>query len=86
MIKVKRFTAAWCGPCRILAPVFKELELEIQGVIFETVDVDENRQEATDYMVTSVPTVVIEKNGQLVQRYTGVQPKSVYVNKIKSLI
>ena len=86
MVKVKRFTATWCGPCKVLAPIFAELESEIQGVTFETIDVDQNREETANYMVTSVPTVVIEKDGQLVQRYTGVQPKSTYALKIKSLI
>jgi thioredoxin 1 len=86
MIKVKRFTATWCGPCKVLAPVFTELESEIPEATFETIDVDQNREETQNYMVTSVPTVVIEKDGQMIQRYTGVQPKSAYALKIKSLI
>ena len=86
MVKVKRFTATWCGPCKVLAPVFAELESEIPGVSFETIDVDVNKEEVMNYMVTSVPTVVIEKDGEMVQRYTGIQPKSVYVTRIKSLI
>jgi thioredoxin 1 len=85
MIKVKRFTAAWCGPCKVLAPIFAELESDIPGVTFETIDVDQNKEETMKYMVTSVPTVVIEKDGEMVQRYTGVQPKSTYALKIKSL-
>jgi thioredoxin 1 len=85
MIKVKRFTATWCGPCRVLAPIFAELESEISEVIFETIDVDQNKEETANYMVTSVPTVVIEKDREMVQRYTGVQPKSTYALKIKSL-
>jgi thioredoxin 1 len=86
MVKVKRFTAAWCGPCKVLSPIFTELESEISGVTFETIDVDQNKEETAKYMVTSVPTVVIEKDGQMVQRYTGVQPKFTYALKIKSLI
>jgi thioredoxin 1 len=86
MIKVKRFTATWCGPCKQLAPAFMQLQSEFPGVSFETIDVDQNKQTTADYMVTSVPTVVIEKNGQLVQRYTGVQPKTTYAGIIKSLI
>ena len=86
MIKVKRFTATWCGPCKQLAPAFAQLQSEFPGVSFETIDVDQNKQTTADYMVTSVPTVVIEKDGQLVQRYTGVQPKTTYASIIKSLI
>ena len=85
MVKVKRYTATWCGPCKQLAPVFEELKKEITEVTFETIDVDQNKEETANYMVTSVPTVVIEKDGEMVQRYTGVQPKSTYALKIKSL-
>jgi thioredoxin 1 len=85
MIKVKRFTATWCGPCKTLAPAFAQLQSEFPGVSFETIDVDNSPEETQLYMVTSVPTVVIEKDGQLVQRYTGVQPKTTYAGIINSL-
>ena len=86
MIKVKRFTAAWCGPCRQLAPLFDTLQQEYSNVSFETIDVDTSPEEVQQYMVTSVPTVIIEKDGQLVQRYVGLNPKTTYVNTINSLI
>jgi len=86
MVKVKRFTAAWCGPCKQLAPVFEQLQIQIPGVIFETIDVDMDKDVALENGVTSIPTVIIEKNGQPVQRFTGVQPKSTYTNTINSLI
>jgi thioredoxin 1 len=86
MIKVKRFTATWCGPCRQLAPLFITLEGEYPNVSFETIDVDTSPEETQKYMVTSVPTVIIEKDNQLVERYVGLNPKSTYVNTINSLI
>lgn len=86
MIKVKRFTAAWCGPCKQLAPLFTQLEVEYPNVSFETIDVDNSPDSVMQYMVTSVPTVVIEKDGQLAQRYVGINPKTTYINTIKSLI
>ena len=86
MIKVKRFTATWCGPCRQLAPLFDTLQQEYSNVSFETIDVDHSPEEVQQYMVTSVPTVIIEKDGQLVQRYVGLNPKSMYTNTINSLI
>ena len=86
MVKVKRFTAAWCGPCRQLAPLFVTLEQEYLKVSFETIDVDHSPEEVQQYMVTSVPTVIIEKDGQLIQRYVGLNPKTTYTNTINSLI
>jgi thioredoxin 1 len=86
MIKVKRFTAAWCGPCRQLAPLFDTLQQEYSNVSFETIDVDHSPEEVQQYMVTSVPTVIIEKDGQLIQRYVGLNPKTTYTNTINSLI
>jgi thioredoxin 1 len=86
MVKVKRFTAAWCGPCKQLSPLFGQLQSEYTNVSFETIDVDNSPEEAQKYMVTSIPTVIIEKDGQTIQRYVGLNPKSTYVNTIKSLI
>jgi thioredoxin 1 len=82
MIKIIRFTASWCQPCKILAPIFGEVQNEVSGVSFETVYVDVNKDRALQYSVSNVPTVVIEKDGQVVNRFSGVKPK----NDIISLI
>ena len=86
MLVVKRFTAAWCGPCKQLAPVFSELQNEITDVQFQTIDVDENRDAAIAANVSSVPTVIFEKDGQQVYRFSGVLPKSVIAGHIKKFI
>ena len=87
MIKVKRFTATWCGPCRQLAPMFEQLQIKLSELAtFETIDVDNSPEETQQYSVTSVPTVIFENGGQVVQRFIGLNPKSTYVNTIKSLI
>ena len=86
MIKVKRYTATWCQPCKQLAPLFAQLQSSFPGVIFETIDVDQNKDLALENFVTSVPTVIFEKDGIAKQRFVGVQPKSMYVDTINSLI
>jgi thioredoxin 1 len=86
MITVKRFSASWCQPCRQLAPLFDQLQLEYPNVSFETIDVDTSPDPVMQYLITSVPTVIIEKNGELAQRHVGINPKSTYINTIKSLI
>jgi len=86
MIKVKRYTAKWCGPCRQLAPLFTEIEKSFPNVSFETIDVDLSPEEVQNHFVTSVPTVIIFKDGVAKHRYVGIQPKSMYIDTINSLI
>jgi thioredoxin 1 len=83
MMTVKRYTASWCGPCKQLAPVFNELQNELTNVTFETIDVDANREAAIEEGISSVPTVILEKDGQQVYRFSGVLPKSVIAGIIK---
>lgn len=82
MVTVKKFSAVWCGPCRTLAPVMNEVKSNFSNVKFEDYDVDEAYEEATKYGVRSVPTVIIEKNGVEVERFTGVSSKIAYINAI----
>ena len=80
---VKRYTASWCGPCKQLAPIFEELQNELTNVSFETIDVDANKEAAIEKGIASVPTVILEKNGTQVYRFSGVLPKSVIAGIIK---
>ena len=86
MLIVKRYTATWCQPCKQLAPVFEALQSEIPEVQFQTIDVDMSRDEALAKGISSVPTVIFEKNGQQVYRFSGVLPKSVIAGAIKQHI
>ena len=86
MVKVKRFTAKWCGPCHQLAPVFEQMATEFPNVQFETIDVDTSPEETQENFITSVPTVIFFKDGVAKQRFVGAQPKSMYVDTINSLI
>jgi thioredoxin 1 len=85
MLKVKRFTSTWCQPCKQLAPIFEQFEASFPDVIFETIDVDEDKEAAAENFVTSIPTVIFTKDGVAKQRFTGVQPKSMYIDTINSL-
>jgi len=86
MITVKKFGAVWCGPCRALAPVMNEIKGQFSNVKFEEYDVDVAYEEATQYGVRSVPTVVIEKDGKEIDRFTGLQSKMAYTNAINEAI
>ena len=70
------FWAPWCGPCRMLAPVLEELEGELSGKVkVAKVNVDEEMDLAAQFQVASIPTLILFRNGQAVQRTVGVQPK-----------
>ena len=83
MITVKRYTATWCGPCKVLAPIMNEIQSELSNVNFVTIDVDMHKEAAMNNNVSSVPTVILSKNGQELHRFTGVKPKSVIIELIK---
>ena len=78
------FFATWCGPCKMLAPVFEELSGEMDGVNFFKVDVDQALDVARRYAITTVPTMIIFKNGKEVQRIVGFVPKEQIKSKIKA--
>ncbi|PWA90624.1 thioredoxin H-type 1 [Artemisia annua] len=65
------FTASWCGPCRVIAPVFEELAKKFSGVVFLKVDVDELKSVAEEFKVEAMPTFVFLKNGKEVDRMVG---------------
>jgi thioredoxin 1 len=79
------FHATWCGPCKVLSPILEELDDEIEGVEFVKLDVDQHPQIAGQNQVMGVPTVVIIKDGEVKDRFVGVQPKEVIKEKITSL-
>ena len=70
------FWAPWCGPCRMVGPVVEELATENEGVKVAKINIDEHPNTAAGYGVSSIPTLMVFKGGQVVDRFVGVQPKN----------
>ncbi|WP_445489567.1 thioredoxin [Niallia sp. 03133] len=70
------FWAPWCGPCKMIAPVLEELDAEIgDKVKIVKIDVDENQESAAKFGVMSIPTLLVFKDGEVVDKVVGFQPK-----------
>ncbi len=70
------FWAEWCGPCKVIAPMLEELADEYEGKIkFVKVDTEENFETPSNYGVLSLPTLLVFKEGQQIERITGARPK-----------
>ncbi|QNQ81916.1 thioredoxin [Lactobacillus sp. PV037] len=69
------FWATWCGPCRMQSPVVEQLAEEMDDVKFTKMDVDENQETAKDLGIMAIPTLLIKKDGKIVDRLTGFTPK-----------
>lgn len=87
-VAVVDFFAEWCGPCKILGPIMQELSAEYgDQVWFYKVDVDVEQELAIKYMVQSIPTVIIFKDGQMVgEPHIGLSPKEYYQSQIQNLL
>lgn len=81
------FWAEWCGPCRMLTPIVKELSQEYDGrVVIGKVDVDNNPGISATYGIRNIPTLLFFKNGVVVDKQVGVVPKGALVQKIEALL
>ncbi|WEG73747.1 thioredoxin [Vagococcus intermedius] len=69
------FWAPWCGPCRIQGPIIDEMAEEMTDVTFAKMDVDENPATATQFGIQSIPTLLIKKDGEVVETLMGVHRK-----------
>ncbi len=77
------FWAEWCGPCKMIAPVVEELAKEYDGKLkVGKVDVDSNQQTAMQFGIRSIPTLLIFKNGKVVDQIVGAVPKRALADKI----
>ncbi len=76
--------APWCGPCRMVGPVIDELAKEMQGkVVFGKLNVDENPETSLKHQIMSIPTLLVFKNGNLVERLVGAYPKEELKKKLE---
>ena len=68
--------APWCGPCKVVGPIIDELAKEMQGqVVFGKLNVDENEQTSMKYQIMAIPTLLVFKNGELIEKMIGAHPK-----------
>ena len=81
------FWAEWCGPCRMLGPIIEDLSDDFADkAIIGKVDVDSNQQFAAQFGVRNIPTVLVFKDGEMVNRQVGVTQKSVYADFLNALV
>ncbi len=81
------FWAEWCAPCRMIAPVLDELAEEYDGKVkIGKVNVDDNRSTAAQYGVMSIPTLILFKNGEMVEQMVGAQPKENLAKVLQSAL
>lgn len=79
------FWAPWCGPCRMMEPILKELAGEQDDIAIGQINVDENPQTAQTFEVMSIPTFIIFKDGKVAKRLTGAMPKAKLVAEAQSV-
>ncbi|QBA22744.1 thioredoxin [Chryseobacterium indologenes] len=79
------FWAVWCGPCRTLGPIIEEVASDFEGkAVVGKVDVDNNQEISMQYGIRNIPTVLIFKNGEVVDKLVGVAPKEVIAEKLSA--
>ena len=86
-ITVVDFFANWCGPCRKLAPILEEVEQELEGKVqFTKINTDDNLEAAKNYQISGLPTLLVFKDGVVVERMVGLMPKTSIITNIEKYL
>ena len=81
------FWATWCGPCRMVGPIIEELAKEYDGkIVVGKCDVEENEELASEFGIRNIPTILFFKNGDVVDKIVGAQPKAKMIEKFNTLL
>lgn len=83
-VVVVDFFATWCGPCKMLAPVFESVSEELNNAKFVKVDIDESLELAQKFGISTVPTMMIFKDGKVVDKLVGFMPKESLKAKVEA--
>ena len=79
--------AEWCGPCRMIGPIIEDLAKELSGrAVFGKLNVDENMQTSNKYRISAIPTLLVFKNGKLLDKLVGAYPKATLAGKIQKYL
>jgi len=81
------FWAEWCGPCRMVGPLVKEISQEYEGrAVVAKLDVDSNPEVSAKFGIRNIPTILYFKNGEIVDKQVGAVPKNVIASKLEALL
>ncbi|MEE9439505.1 MAG: thioredoxin [Saprospiraceae bacterium] len=84
-VSVVDFWAEWCGPCRLIGPIIDDLSKEYEGkAMIGKVNVDENPEISMKYRVSSIPTILFIKDGEVVDKHVGTATKATLISKIEA--
>ncbi len=80
------FWAAWCGPCKMVAPILEEIAAETDSIVIAKLNVDENPKTAASYGITSIPTMNVYSGGDVVKTIIGAKPKAALLSDLQPFI